>query len=133
MKISKRLREKRNRIIEILKIIDENVDIIIVEGKHDREVLEKLGCKSQIIVIGDAHKPLFMLIEEIEREHTNSRIAILTDFDDEGEKLNKKMEKIFEGRRVTIERTLKKKLRKVMLEDNRRRIEEIMGIIEEEI
>lgn len=132
MKISRRVLERRLKIEEILKTLDENVDLIIVEGKRDREVLKKLGCKSQIIAIGEIHKSLFEVVEEIKEKYKGLRVAVLMDFDEEGEKLNKKIEVLLEGCDLTIEKTLKNKLRKAMFEEDRRRIEELSGILEKE-
>ncbi|MEM3393534.1 MAG: hypothetical protein QXY79_00600 [Candidatus Methanomethylicia archaeon] len=132
MKISRKVLERRLEIEEILKTLDENVDLIIVEGKRDTEVLLTLGCKSQIIAIGEMHKPLFEIVEEIKEKCRGFRVVVLMDFDEEGEKLNKKIEMLLEGYGLTIEKTLKNKLRKAMFEEDRRRIEELSGILEEE-
>jgi 5S rRNA maturation endonuclease (ribonuclease M5) len=133
MKGKRKIIERRMEIIEALKKLDENVDLIIVEGKRDRYVLRKLGCKANIIVLGDTHKPLLTLIEDLNMKYMGLKVAILTDFDEEGEELNKKIERILEGSSLKVERTLKDRLRKAMLEENRRRIEELIGLLEEEI
>ncbi|MCR6624301.1 MAG: toprim domain-containing protein [archaeon YNP-LCB-024-027] len=129
----KEIIEKRMEIIEALKKLDENVDIIIVEGKRDKYALRKLGCKANIITLGEAHKPLLTLIEDLNIKYTGLKIVILMDFDEEGEKLNKKIERMLEGSSLRIERTLKDRLKKAMLEENRRRIEELIGLLKEEI
>ncbi|MCR6691021.1 MAG: hypothetical protein MRT15_01390 [archaeon YNP-LCB-003-016] len=133
MKGKRKIIERRMEIIEALKKLDENVDLIIVEGKRDRYVLRKLGCKTNIIALGDTHKPLLTLIEDLNMKYMGLKVAILTDFDEEGEELNKKIERILEGSSLKVERTLKDRLRKAMLEENRRRIEELIGLLEEEI
>jgi 5S rRNA maturation endonuclease (ribonuclease M5) len=133
MKGKRKIIERRIEIIEALKKLDENVDLIIVEGKRDRYVLRKLGCKTNIIALGDTHKPLLTLIEDLNMKYMGLKVAILTDFDEEGEELNKKIERILEGSSLKVERTLKDRLRKAMLEENRRRIEELIGLLEEEI
>jgi 5S rRNA maturation endonuclease (ribonuclease M5) len=133
MKGKRKIIERRMEIIEALKKLDENVDLIIVEGKRDRYVLRKLGCKANIIALGDTHKPLLTLIEDLNMKYMGLKVAILTDFDEEGEELNKKIERILEGSSLKVERTLKDRLRKAMLEENRRRIEELIGLLEEEI
>ncbi|MCX8168735.1 MAG: hypothetical protein N3E39_00705 [Candidatus Methanomethylicia archaeon] len=128
MKTSRKIIEENIELMKLLKKLDENVDLILVEGKRDREALRRLGCKSNIIVIGEIHKPIFELTREIELRNTELRIAVLMDFDEEGEKLNKKIEGIFEGCNVVIEKTLKDKLKKAMLKRNIRRIEELIGL-----
>ncbi|MCC6018210.1 MAG: hypothetical protein NDF51_05460 [archaeon YNP-WB-040] len=133
MRGKRKIIERRMEIIEALKKLDENVDLIIVEGKRDRYVLRKLGCKTNIIALGDTHKPLLTLIEDLNMKYMGLKVAILTDFDEEGEELNKKIERILEGSSLKVERTLKDRLRKAMLEENRRRIEELIGLLEEEI
>jgi len=125
--------ERRMEIIEAIKKLDENVDLIIVEGKRDKYVLRKLGCKTNIIALGDAHKPLLTLMESLNTKYMGLRVAILTDFDEEGEEISKRIEKMLEGSTLKVERTLKDRLKKAMLEENRRRIEELIGLLKEEI
>jgi 5S rRNA maturation endonuclease (ribonuclease M5) len=133
MRGKRKIIERRMEIIEALKKLDENVDLIIVEGKRDRYALRKLGCKTNIIALGDTHKPILTLIEDLNMKYMGLKVAILTDFDEEGEELNKKIERILEGSSLKVERTLKDRLRKAMLEENRRRIEELIGLLKEEI
>ena len=57
---------------------------IIVEGKKDREVLEKLGFKNVVEISG---KSLSEILKEIKKDS----VILLTDFDSEGEKLAKKL------------------------------------------
>ena len=67
-----------------------NLDIIlIVEGKRDEEVLKKFGFKKIVKISG---KP----IEEIAEMVKGKEIAILTDFDKEGNKTRKELRKILE-------------------------------------
>ncbi|RLI97735.1 MAG: hypothetical protein DRP00_03620, partial [Candidatus Aenigmatarchaeota archaeon] len=57
---------------------------IIVEGKKDREVLEKLGFKNVVEISG---KSLSEILKEIKKDS----VILLTDFDSEGEKLAKRL------------------------------------------
>ncbi len=71
----------RNVVKEIRNIGDSQ---IIVEGKKDRKVLEKLGFRNVLDISG---KPLFEILKEIKK----NPVILLTDFDSEGEKLAKKL------------------------------------------
>ena len=85
-----KLLKKRSRMISsFLERIEKEVkDIsdsqIIVEGKRDREVMEKLGFKNVVEISG---KSFISILKKIEKE----RVIILTDFDEEGEKLAKRL------------------------------------------
>jgi len=60
--------------------------IIIVEGKKDKEALEKLGIKN---IIELSKKPLFQVIEDI--ADNGKECVILTDLDKEGKELYGKL------------------------------------------
>ena len=70
------------RIYEILDEIKSSGILVIVEGKMDREALQKLGIGN---IIELSKKPLFQIIEEI--ADSNEECIILTDLDREGRQL----------------------------------------------
>lgn len=55
--------------------------LIIVEGKKDKEALEKLGVKNIVCLSG----PIYKVIEDISEK--TKEVIILTDLDREGKKL----------------------------------------------
>lgn len=68
---------------ELLMEMDQRVDVIVVEGKRDREALRSAGIESPIKPCAHA-TTLDRCISELEGES----IAILTDFDEHGKRLN---------------------------------------------
>lgn len=60
--------------------------LIIVEGKKDKEALEKFGLKN---IIQLNKKPLFQIIEDISNK--NKECVILTDLDKKGKQLYGKL------------------------------------------
>ena len=58
---------------------------IIVEGKRDKQALEKLGVTDVLDISG---KPIEKLVKELDK---NKKYVILTDFDEEGELKNKEL------------------------------------------
>ncbi len=92
-------------------------EIVIVEGKKDKEVLERLGFTHIVTLTG---KPL----SEMEK-YRNQRVIILTDFDKKGEEIAKKLE-LFLPKRNDVVRN---KLRYLMKKLNLNTIESIKKII----
>jgi 5S rRNA maturation endonuclease (ribonuclease M5) len=69
----------------IQKIKDSNT-LVVVEGKKDKEALQKLGITN---IIELSKKPLFHIVEEI--SNSNRECIILTDLDNEGKLLYSKL------------------------------------------
>lgn len=79
---------------------------IIVEGKRDREVLEKLGFKNILEISG---KSLFEILKEIKKEP----VILLTDFDEEGEKLAKELYSFLKIYGIRVDELEREILRKI--------------------
>jgi len=70
---------------EIQDFVDElkkSQKLIIVEGKKDKQALEKLGIKNIITL---SKKPIFQVIEDISKK--TKEVVILTDLDRHGKEL----------------------------------------------
>ncbi len=65
---------------------------IIVEGKRDKESLEKLGFKNIITISGKTNEKLLQKL----KERSAKKVLILTDFDSEGASKYKELCKFFE-------------------------------------
>jgi 5S rRNA maturation endonuclease (ribonuclease M5) len=80
----------KQKIDKILDLITDLADYsskgvpILVEGKKDEAALKALGIRGKIIRVRQHRKRLFELAEELTSYKT---VIILTDFDQEGEKL----------------------------------------------
>jgi len=65
---------------------------LIVEGKKDSKVLERLGFKNIITISGKSNEKILQLLKK-KKIHT---AAILTDFDKEGKKRCKELTRLFQ-------------------------------------
>ncbi|CAJ35751.1 conserved hypothetical protein [Methanocella arvoryzae MRE50] len=77
------------RLAELQLLIDElahralNGSVILVEGRRDREALDALGIRGEIMMT--SQKQLFTLCEELAR--SGGDVIILSDWDDRGEEV----------------------------------------------
>ena len=84
------------------------VDIpTIVEGKKDKQVLQKLGFKHIFDISG---KPLTKVVERVESEES---VAILTDFDKDGKRKASRLIKLIQATGVKIEFFVRTKIKKL--------------------
>jgi uncharacterized protein YunC (DUF1805 family)/5S rRNA maturation endonuclease (ribonuclease M5) len=82
------------------------VDTVIVEGPRDVAALRRLGYKERLdvcsrVLVSDAD-----LVESIAKEV--SSVVILTDFDEEGRKLNRSFKALMERRGIKVESGLRR-------------------------
>jgi 5S rRNA maturation endonuclease (ribonuclease M5) len=75
--------------------------MIVVEGSRDVEALRLIGFKGRIDVCSRVNVSDFDLAESLKREA--SSVVLLTDFDEEGQKLNRHLTRLLEGRGVKVE------------------------------
>lgn len=90
--MSTRLKEKEEKILQILERINEEAskgNPIIVEGKRDIEALKKLAIEGKIIT-AKAGKTLLELVSEVE-ETGAKEVILLLDFDRRGKELTKNL------------------------------------------
>ena len=77
------------RLAELQLLIDElayralNGSVILVEGRRDREALDALGIRGEIMMT--SQKQLFTLCEELAR--SGSDVIVLSDWDERGEEV----------------------------------------------
>jgi len=87
------------RLAELQQVIDElanralNGATILVEGKRDREALDSLGIKGEIILT--SQKTLFNLCEELARSGCD--VIILSDWDERGDEVARQVETFLEA------------------------------------
>lgn len=94
-------RAKYENIIEELeKLREKSTEIpVVVEGKNDEKALRDLGIKGKIFHIS-AGTPFFELCEEIAKDYRD--VILLTDTDNEGQKLAKKFKREMSQRGVRV-------------------------------
>ncbi|MBS7620346.1 toprim domain-containing protein [Candidatus Bathyarchaeota archaeon] len=99
-------------LIELLSSIDSSVDAIIVEGSRDREALRRLGFDGVIEMHSMKGFSEEELVEEIGSKYKS--VLLLTDFDEEGRQLNKRLTRIFERRGVKVDLGLRRVIGRLM-------------------
>ena len=99
MEIMNKKIDELNNLIE--KIKDSNA-LIIVEGKKDREALQKLGISN---IVELSKKPLFQIVEDI--ADSNEECVILTDLDSKGKEIYGKLNSNLQKHGVKINNKLR--------------------------
>ena len=92
--------EEYIELIEALKEFSED-NLIVVEGKKDVAALKAIGVKSKEL---NGNNYLFA-----ERNSSTKQVLLLTDFDDEGENIRKKLKEAFSANGVQENVNLRKK------------------------
>ena len=88
------------------------VDVIIVEGIRDVSALKSFGCVAEIEVLSHTGVSDHDLAEEISSKYNS--ILILTDFDEEGLKLNQRFCSILERTGAKVETGLRRWIARLM-------------------
>ncbi|MCD6515069.1 MAG: toprim domain-containing protein [Candidatus Odinarchaeota archaeon] len=111
MKIDK-VDEIRNLV---LMINQENISII-VEGRNDVLALREIGINTNIYPVKEiVRNNKCSLVEFIEHVSKKSKkFLILTDFDDEGKRIAKKLASLLSQRNVSLQSSLRKRIIRLM-------------------
>jgi len=111
MKIDK-VDEIRNLV---LMINQENISII-VEGRNDVLALREMGINTDIYPVKEiVRSNKCSLVEFIEYVSKKSKkFLILTDFDDEGKRIAKKLASLLSQRNVSLQSSLRKRIIRLM-------------------
>ena len=112
MKQNEKIEYAIEEIKKILLDINSLVDLIIVEGTRDVEALRDLGYSGKIEV---CYHTGMNEIDFVSRLNiSSSRILLLTDFDDKGKLLNKRLSTLLESYGARLERELRRSIGKLM-------------------
>jgi 5S rRNA maturation endonuclease (ribonuclease M5) len=112
--------------LDLLKQIENTVDVILVEGTRDIEAIRNIGYSGEIISCSQIGLNDYDLADKISRKYHN--IIILTDFDKEGIMIYQKFHEIFELKYIKVEDDLRKKLGNLMSKLNVYAIESLDNI-----
>ena len=93
------LKEEFQELVDKAK--DSNI-LIIVEGRKDRNALNKIGIKN---IIELSKKPLYQIVEEV--SGSNNECIILTDLDKKGKELYGRLNSDLQRRGVKINNNLR--------------------------
>ena len=100
------------RLTHLLEELETLVDVVIVEGSRDLEALRKLGFRGEVSLFSQAGVPDADFIDTISREHGS--VVVLTDFDDEGRKIDLALSEGFERRGLRVEKGLRREMGRIM-------------------
>lgn len=89
------------------------VDGVIVEGPHDKKTLALLGYEGPIITCSGKRSHV-ELAEFVAKKF--SRVVVLTDFDEAGKDLNRRLSKLLEMKQVKVEHFYRKKFQRLLKE-----------------
>ncbi|MFQ6054108.1 MAG: toprim domain-containing protein [Candidatus Bathyarchaeia archaeon] len=109
------LEAKRQALSELISLLGElegTVDAVLVEGARDVEALRSLGFRGRFEVCSRVRVTDGDLVEEIAL--IDGSVAILTDFDEEGRRLNRRLSRLLERRGVKVERRLRRDVGRLM-------------------
>jgi 5S rRNA maturation endonuclease (ribonuclease M5) len=101
--LSTRLREKEEKILEILQRLAEASacgTLIIVEGKKDVETLRKFGVEGEIITAKTGGRSLLDVVYEISKKGRRE-VILLLDHDRRGKQLISMLKQRFERQDIT--------------------------------
>lgn len=99
------------RLLGILEELKEGQDLLIVEGIKDNMVLRSIGFNHIIAISG---RPLEKVVEEIISLNP-PEVAILTDFDGEGESIASCLNNLLSHYRIKIDHTFRKKFKSLKI------------------
>jgi len=81
-------------------------NIVLVEGKKDKDALCELGCNDVYVVQSRGQENIEKLLKRIKAEN----VIILTDIDNEGDRLCKNVEKVCRCLSINTDTIVRKKL-----------------------
>jgi 5S rRNA maturation endonuclease (ribonuclease M5) len=94
----------------VIQEIDDLVDAVIVEGIHDKKALEALGITKEILACSS--KPYCDFIDYLSSRH--KKVAILTDYDRTGKRINKKLSTWLERAGIKVERQYRDEVGRIL-------------------
>jgi len=100
------------RLKLLLSEIEQNVDLILVEGQRDVEALRSLGYAGSVATCSRFCVNYAELAEMIAGE--NDRVLVLTDFDQGGNELNARFSELLERMGVVVEKGLRGQVARLM-------------------
>jgi 5S rRNA maturation endonuclease (ribonuclease M5) len=107
---------------QLVQKMNRDVDAVIVEGPNDREALKSAGVTRPIHTCSDTNG-IVGFARSMAAEGT---VAILTDFDEAGKRLNGRLRELLPGRKVRS--IWRQKLGKLLTEHGRRDIESLNNV-----
>ena len=107
-----RIRNAWDELQNLLNELEYMVSTVIVEGLRDVKALRELGFKGQIDVCSQlsVSEPEFSEI----LSRNNKSVLLLTDYDEEGKKINRHLTKLLERQGVKVEVGLRRQFGRIL-------------------
>jgi 5S rRNA maturation endonuclease (ribonuclease M5) len=125
----RKIQRKQKLLSRVLKELDESGKPILVEGKKDKAALERIGVRNRIFLINMTPDELCKRVSKVADE-----AVVLTDFDEAGEKLCKRVEEALYSYNVLPNTEVRRRLRYLLglytIEEIDRKLEEFKKKIE---
>lgn len=112
--------EQLEALIQELRQQSDEGAAIIVEGKRDRRALRELGINGPVIL--GTQKALLELCEEVAREY--SKVIVLTDWDEKGDKLARLMPEFLNNAGASVNTDLRQRIKSLV----KKRIKDIESL-----
>ena len=119
MNDAERLEKLEELILELQHMSDKGA-LIIVEGKRDRKALRALGITGTIML--GTKKSILVFCEEVAREYNN--VIVLTDWDENGDKLATLMEGYLRSTSTAVNMDIRKNIKNLV----KKRIKDIESL-----
>jgi 5S rRNA maturation endonuclease (ribonuclease M5) len=98
-----------DKILSFEEEVEGYIDVVICEGKKDADAIRSLNWAVEIVTLEG--KPLVGVADEISKEYR--RVLVLTDFDEKGQILAKKISKFLLGR-SKVDWRLRNKMKRIL-------------------
>ncbi len=115
MKKRRRIRstdQALERLTRLMGELETLVDVVIVEGPRDLDALRQLGFRGVISLFSQVGVPDADFMDTASREYGS--VVILTDFDEEGRKIDLALSEGFERRGLRVEKGLRREMGRIM-------------------
>lgn len=112
----------QKEIAKLIRKINSDVDIILVEGKRDRRALVENGFESRIMECSSLsiHDTMEMIEESGARN-----VLVLTDFDSHGKELCREISEVLRGHGIRLKNIYRKKIKEILDTENMKTTESL--------
>jgi len=107
-------RELQISLSELLKDMELDSIVVLVEGAHDRIFLRRAGFSGVVIEV--SRKPMIDLAYWLMEKYRKHTIVILTDFDEQGEKKAKRLSGILSELGLRVNHRYREEVRRIARE-----------------
>ena len=107
-------REVLRVVEELVERLNQEADLVIVEGMHDEAALRSLGLETRVLRVSSFKGTLIELVDELAEKFHGRRISLLLDFDEAGERLTKRLLQELSGRGFQVDVAVREELRRLL-------------------